>query len=1040
MKKKSIQGIVDIIPDVLKNAAGWLKSNFDENGQEILGNASGSVGLVVKFFGKPLIDKYFKNLSKKKLDNFGMQIYLKAAYKQAALSMEKIEHDIKAEKTPEEVLESFSNLTTKNFEEINSNNILSIFQPIYHPVVHTVKENYIELLESLCAKDTLIKNFTLDFNENIENTIKQEFGLDYDTHLQKIKSFLLQENEAKLLLDTFQLGRIGFDATENLQYEKTFANWKEVSKFRENDYSDLPSDSDKTEELEKSLRPIETLIHEYFGRNKDNLGKMLFIIADFGKGKSVFMKHYASVLAKNYTESKEGYFPIYFNLREFKKYNRETQLGVISDFLLEQYGIDIRSEYFISKKYIFLLDSLDESGELTKRSIDQVMSSVQKIEELDKTKFRNNQIIITSRPISEGLEYHLGSHKPYVEKNQENRDIPYFISLYGFKKEQFNNWLYNTLKSISKPTNIDSISLVSKIFNAIAKSKVFDIYKELIDNRTLSISELRRPIFAYMIYRLIINNIDFLKVGRIGVYLSFLNFLTKDAKHIKDPHYEVNLEEEFKCRNILHATAALWMYESRKGKQGELKKASLCRVIKGEMISANDGEVLKEYRDVANIEFLSHSYFGEESDTLSFQHQSFAEILLAEYYLKIFIKYSLDKDTKLESARCKLHLGKPTEQTIQFFIELLNLLKETCMQQNDYVDDVVLEKRKLLFPLFASIATDKNNTLFSNHIQYKWYEPYCKFETNQTEYPQEALKNWCLGTEELEKLVLLASQIINSDKEYILSKAETKTSLFNNELTLLDENNIPVVSNVIDKWLALVVGEHLYTDVLNVDTPKLFNTDYKINFRYLFDLIKSIEYRDRESWIYPLFKGINVHKNVSTYNIESNLINFDFSFSHFENIDFERCVLQNTNFSYCKLESVTFILCYFYGYPLFEKVSIFRGIRFRFLVVANTYFHEEYEEKKYSLYFTKEQFGTHYNTLAPATVVRLIKSLHPFISQNDKIPCKNNLQILPKGLGKYINEALLCDYDEIDEYFRENREKILKKIYGEKISKNTENL
>ena len=96
MKKKTIERVVDIIPDVLKNAADWLKNNFDENGQDILGSASGSIGLVIKFFGKPLVDKYFKNLSKNKLKDFGTETYLRAAYKQAALSMEKIENESKA--------------------------------------------------------------------------------------------------------------------------------------------------------------------------------------------------------------------------------------------------------------------------------------------------------------------------------------------------------------------------------------------------------------------------------------------------------------------------------------------------------------------------------------------------------------------------------------------------------------------------------------------------------------------------------------------------------------------------------------------------------------------------------------------------------------------------------------------------------------------------------------------------------------------------------------------------------------------------------
>ena len=68
----------------------------------------------------------------------------------------------------------------------------------------------------------------------------------------------------------------------------------------------------------------------------------------------------------------------------------------------------------------------------------------------------------------------------------------------------FNNWLFNTLKTAPKPDNTESISFVSKIFNAIAENSVYDVYTALIENKSLGVSEMRRLIFAYMIYQLII--------------------------------------------------------------------------------------------------------------------------------------------------------------------------------------------------------------------------------------------------------------------------------------------------------------------------------------------------------------------------------------------------------------------------------------------------------------------------------------------------------------------------------------------------------
>jgi predicted NACHT family NTPase len=221
-----------------------------------------------------------------------------------------------------------------------------------------------------------------------------------------------------------RLGRIGFKETEQLKYEQTYAYWKKVSAFKE-------GDRENPEESESQLQPVEQLINDYFSQDEDNLDKILFVLADFGKGKSVFLRHYAAKLAKDYLETHNGLFPVYFNLRDFKNYSSESKLGVIADYLETKYPLKIDDDYFKHRQYIFLVDSLDESGELTKVNTDEVIASVKKIQLLDKTLQRTNRIIITSRPFDEGLKTQLISHKPYVIKNSEDREIEYFVSVYG---------------------------------------------------------------------------------------------------------------------------------------------------------------------------------------------------------------------------------------------------------------------------------------------------------------------------------------------------------------------------------------------------------------------------------------------------------------------------------------------------------------------------------------------------------------------------------------------------------------------------------
>jgi len=336
------------------------------------------------------------------------------------------------------------------------------------------------------------------------------------------------------------------------------------------------------------------------------------------------------------------------------------------------------------------------------------------------------------------------------------------------------------------------------------------MYQELLEQKTLSRTELRRPIFAYMIYQLILNKIDFLAIGKIGVYLSFINLLTKEAKHIDDRNHTVNHKDEIYYRNILHSISALWMYERQQGKQGILKKADICRVLDGAKTQESDKEILTRYKEegVTEIEFLSHSYFGEEDNNLHFQHQSFAEILLAEYYLKVFIKYAIDKQPNVEMARSRLILGEPTEQTVEFFKELLHLLKDTV---SDEPTDEVLEKRKLLYPLMATLASDRHNRLYCERIDSKWFEDVEIDNGSSTIHP-DLLKNWAIKPKELEQIIELAREIIDSKTMLLLAKTESRTALFDKELTVFQNAQVSDSPTDMDKWLALVVGNLLHDD------------------------------------------------------------------------------------------------------------------------------------------------------------------------------------------------------------------------------------
>jgi hypothetical protein len=262
-----------------------------------------------------------------------------------------------------------------------------------------------------------------------------------------------------------------------------------------------------------------------------------------------------------------------------------------------------------------------------------------------------------------------------------------------------------------------------------------------------------------MIFKLLLNNIDFYKVGKIGVYLSFINLLTKEAKYIEDEMH-VDLNSEFEFRNILHSISALTMFEWQKNKQLELKKADICRMLDGERTNETDAQILERYKNkgVVEIQFLSHSYFGENNNILHFQHKSFSEILLAEYYLKVFIKYALDEDFDVDQARVKLSLGQPSAQTIQFLVEMLRLLRSAASED---LTEKVIQKEEAIISVNGLISNQKSIIIYfatifiTNGIKNSKFQQMCLI------YPEESITNWYFTREKIDKIIHLANLFSN---------------------------------------------------------------------------------------------------------------------------------------------------------------------------------------------------------------------------------------------------------------------------------------
>lgn len=712
-----------------------------------------------------------------------------------------------------------------------------------------------------------------------------------------VYSFPAKKQEIKYLDFLKEKSRIGFDETENLEFQETFGSWK----------------SNKSINLYSKTEPVVSLIDEYFNEHikEDNFkGKAVFIISDFGKGKSSFMRHYSAELASKYITdfAFDSYFPVYFNLKEFNDlYDHSLDYGVIYKYLENKFDLDLNDDYFKNRKFFFLIDSLDESGELTETQIKKVLENVFRIE---KVKYYNkrNKIVIATRPIESFIfqlleRYYPPRFEAYIKN--EKKEVSSYIALQGFTPEQFNNYLTKALKDYwDKPNNINSINNLSSfsksLYNELQDNKRIELYYKLkhFDNE-----ELQRPIFAYILYVLLSRNIDILKLGKVELYLEFLSQITKDAKHKNDESFEAKIIDELKFRNILHLTAALWQF--KRNKSGQVTKNGIYNLLELGKEDRKTSDEVPKIEELEEIQFISHSYLGTQEDMIFFQHQSFAEVLLAEYYLKTFIKFLYDENE--QEFNRNIAIGNPTEQTIEFLKGLIFKLKTSLTDIN---------ARKLLFPLFASMCVksedsqNKKKLLHSFYVEKLYLNWFSKFESDiidSKEIDIEILNSyWFVSKDFFEKLNnLLKSIIERTDYLYFSSRTDMNIVDFCNERTILIAKE-PVFDLVpdIDKWLALLIGNEL-------QNSKLFTQ--KLDGKMLFMMLKNWNQYERKaapSWGKSYFSYLQYYNNTTDdEKLDMSYLIFDginFSHSRMENINFERSSFIDTDFSNSTFSKICF--------------------------------------------------------------------------------------------------------------------------------------
>ncbi|TNJ59079.1 NACHT domain-containing protein [Paenibacillus hemerocallicola] len=589
----------------------------------------------------------------------------------------------------------------------------------------------------------------------------------------------LHPSEEAILAHLLPLAQVGIDKNEDLPYMETFAHWSYVTDlYREQDAK--AADALKLEEMAGAF-----FSEGEPGRKE----RILYVVADFGKGKSTFLRHYAAKLARQYKQDRQGDFPIYFNLRDFKKYDSYehislSKLGCVGEFLKDScnYDFDHGNDHpLVDKPVVLLVDSLDECGSLAPQAIKKVIQSVKMI----RSKFKTVKMIVTSRPIPNALEQ-------VIKENETVNDTWTYAAIYGFIPEQFAEYmsmLREKLESQSAyPYNQELLDVLASGIDIYGK------FQEVLDAK-----ELTRPILAYMLFKLLEQDYEIQRDSRLGVYLSFINLLTKDAKHVHDerkPDSALSYPEQLSYRNLLYATAVMWMKNRHIGGGGFLRLGDLTDVL---------GE------DAALVEFMSHSYFKHDNDTYYFNHQSFAEIILAEYYIRVLLWAAIE-GRALNEVRPYLNIGTPTTQTMAFVKGLLQLLADATANAS-HADPAELGKiRKSLFPLIATLGIKKFNSLpgQSNEKNYLFsssVHDYIRARRleDYTDVPDSLLRDhWPIATEHLVRCVELCAELVDEEEDYAFFEAAPIHTSYSPVYRITKRTREFAIDT--DRWFAILSG------------------------------------------------------------------------------------------------------------------------------------------------------------------------------------------------------------------------------------------
>jgi len=364
-----------------------------------------------------------------------------------------------------------------------------------------------------------------------------------------------------------------------------------------------------------------------------NIYPILYVVGYPGVGKSSFIKSFAANIAEDYIAGTEEYFPIYFELR--KHYKTEE----IKAYFKERHNLSLEK----NKPYYFLFDSLCEYGHLASETTTQIVDEFRAIL---MESFPSSRIVVATRPIED-----TGGVFSLDIKNKNGK----FLCLKGFTCEQVDSYIVKYSKYYRNiPANLCYASIYENFLSAedTGNPLMLLMLLRLFESLDITINEKRNePMLKAELYMRFINTLS----------PSFVNNSKSEISHNNKTGI---------FRGIIQKAAAIRQVENMtQGRRG----------ISTQDVTQSCAESAKDdiHQLVEDNNYNILSYHEGDKELITFKQISFQQYAAAEYLLSVLLLAICGKKNKVE-----LHIGYVSEETIDFFAELLLLLRKSLIGES----------------------------------------------------------------------------------------------------------------------------------------------------------------------------------------------------------------------------------------------------------------------------------------------------------------------------------------------------------------------